>query len=217
MFQADFRRIRVYLAWLCLNKHRQTLLLRSNNAAISVVFFFKHTIRPHHETISGYCALTLGKWYSAETLQPDKIYLPSLVCHPFNCPFLPPPRPRGFTNSGFALQESREEGSRTGGGALCVPARGIRGEESAGRRALTEAACGEDGKRGDPLRCCRVVVVVVVVVLWGGYHCSSRNNVNVEQAGDRCFVEKEAERQTAEEDRARVTDIPLKHLRAATS
>lgn len=43
----------------------------------------------------------------------------------------------------------------------------------------------------------------------GGYRCSSRNNVNVKQAGDRCFVEKEAERQTAEEDSARVTDISL--------
>ncbi len=43
----------------------------------------------------------------------------------------------------------------------------------------------------------------------GVYHRTSRNNVNVEQAGDRCFVKKEAERQTAEEDRARVTDISL--------
>lgn len=50
-----------------------------------------------------------------------------------------------------------------------------------------------------------------------GYHCSSRNNVAVEQAGDRCFVEKEAERQTAEADRAGVSDIPLTPLRAATS
>lgn len=43
----------------------------------------------------------------------------------------------------------------------------------------------------------------------GGYHRSSRNNV---KAGDRCFVGKEAERQTAEEDRARVTDIFLTPL-----
>lgn len=33
--------------------------------------------------------------------------------------------------------------------------------------------------------------------------------MNVEQAGDRRLVEKEAERETEEEDRARVTDIPL--------
>lgn len=46
-----------------------------------------------------------------------------------------------------------------------------------------------------------------------GYHCSSRINVNVEQAGDRCFVEtEEPERQTAEEDRARVSDISLTPL-----
>lgn len=38
---------------------------------------------------------------------------------------------------------------------------------------------------------------------------SSRNNVNVEQAGERRLVEKEAKRETEEGDRARVTDIPL--------
>lgn len=61
------------------------------------------------------------------------------------------------------------------------------GDERTGKHALTEAACGEEGQRKETLRCCRVVEVVVVVV--GGYRCSSRNNVSVEQAGDRCFVE----------------------------
>lgn len=46
-----------------------------------------------------------------------------------------------------------------------------------------------------------------------GYHCSSRNNVNVEQPGDRCFVKTEkAEIQMAGEDRARVSDISLTPL-----
>lgn len=34
------------------------------------------------------------------------------------------------------------------------------------------------------------VVVVMVGRGGGGYQSSSRNNVNVEQAGDRCFVER---------------------------
>lgn len=42
-----------------------------------------------------------------------------------------------------------------------------------------------------------------------GFPHSSRNNVNVEHAGDRRLVEKETEREIEEEDRARVTDIPL--------
>ena len=65
------------------------------------------------------------------------------------------------------------------------------GDERTGRHALTEAACGEEGQRKEALRCCRVVEVevVVVVVVVGGYRCSSRNNVSVEQAGDRCFLE----------------------------
>lgn len=43
-----------------------------------------------------------------------------------------------------------------------------------------------------------------------GYHCSSRINVNAEQAGDRCFVE--PERETAGEDRVGVSDISLTPL-----
>lgn len=46
-----------------------------------------------------------------------------------------------------------------------------------------------------------------------GYHCSSRINVNAEQAGDRCFVEpEEPERETAGEDRVGVSDISLTPL-----
>ena len=70
---------------------------------------------------------------------------------------------------------------------VCVSASG---DGRTGKHALTEAACGEEGQRKEALRCCRVVEVeLVVVVGGGGYQCSSRNNVSVEQAGDRCFVE----------------------------
>lgn len=69
-----------------------------------------------------------------------------------------------------------------------MSASGMRGEH-----ALTVAGCGEEGRRGEPLRCCRVGGQ------WG-YHCSSRNNVNIEQARDRCFVEKDRRQRKIEQE-----------------
>lgn len=46
----------------------------------------------------------------------------------------------------------------------CVSTGGMRGEGGAGKHAPTEAACGEDGQRGEPLRCRRVVAAAVLVV-----------------------------------------------------
>lgn len=74
----------------------------------------------------------------------------------------------------------------------CVSASRMRGEDSRGRHALTESGCGEEGQRGEPQmrggRGCG-----------GGIAASSKNNANVEQAGDRCFMEGERVRNRREE------------------
>lgn len=183
MFQAFFSVWHGFL-WI------RTLLVSKRRSNI-VFYNLKHAIWPHHETLSG----TLVKWH----LQGEKKSIQtSLFCHSFNCPsptsLEPPP------TAALPFRRAEEEGSRTGGGGavVCVC-----------QRDKTRGKCGEvftDGRgctrRGwtawkNPLWYCRVVVVVVVAVIGGrGFPHSSRNNVNVEQAGDRRLVEKETERET---------------------
>lgn len=141
--------------------------------------------------LNGTCRRGVGK--SIQT----KATFSSLFCHSFNCPS-PSPLEAPPT-AALPFRRAEEEGSRTGGGgaaaAVCVC-----------QRDETRGKCGEvftDGRgctrRGwtvwkNPLQYCRVVVVVVAVIGGRGFPHSLRNNVNVEQVGDRGLVEKETER-----------------------
>lgn len=103
-------------------------------------------------------------------------------------PLLPPSRLRQqrLCPSGELKRKEvgQEEGERR-----CASASGTRREESAGKYSLIGGG-GGCTRRGwtvwkNPLRYCRAVVEVVAVIGGRGFPHSSRNNVNVEQAGDR--------------------------------
>lgn len=131
--------------------------------------------------LNGTCRRGVGK--SIQT----KATFSSLFCHSFNCPS--PSSLEAPPTAALPFRRAEEEGSRTGGGgaaAVCVC-----------QRDETRGKCGEvftDGRgctrRGwtvwkNPLQYCRVVVVVVAVIGGRGFPHSSRNYVNVEQAGDK--------------------------------
>lgn len=196
------------LTRLSMNKH-SVLSPVSERAAI-LCFIISST--PSDPIMRQYLAHLLNGTCRGKKKSPFKQKLPFHPCSATRStvPLLPPSRlhQQRLCPSGELKRKEvgQEEGERR-----CASASGMRREDSAGKYSLM-GGCTQRGWTvwKNPLRYCRVLVVVVAVIGGRGFpplveeQCGCRAGRRQMLGGERGW-----ERETEEEDRARVTDIPL--------